>query len=104
MFGMGLIGYFAGILFFDKDADIKRTILVCVYGFISVIVLYGGIVDINTLFFTMGGEPEISGVASVYIAGLPFDLVFAVATVVMLVLLYRPVMRIWLRLSRKYEF
>ena len=104
MFGMGLIGYFAGILFFDKDADIKRTILVCVYGFISVIVLYGGIVDINTLFFTMGGEPESTGVLTVYLAGLPFDLVFAVATVVMLVLLYRPVMRIWLRLSRKYEF
>ncbi|MBQ7200097.1 MAG: ECF transporter S component [Eubacterium sp.] len=104
MFGMGLIGYFAGVLFFDKNADIKRTILICVYGFISVIVLYGGIVDINTLFFTMGGEPESTGVFTVYLAGLPFDLIFAVATVVVLALLYRPVMRIWHRLSRKYEF
>ena len=47
----------------------------------------------------MGGEPESTGVFTVYLAGLPFDLVFAVATVVVLALLYRPVMRIWLRLS-----
>ena len=103
MFGMGLVGYFAGVLFFGIKPDIKRTILICIYGFLSVIILYGLIVDINTLFFTMGEETSGSGVIAVYLAGLPFDLILAVATVVFLILLYKPVMKIWQRMSERYE-
>ena len=103
MFAMGLIGYLAGLLFYGKNATTPRLIRVIVYGFFSVLILYGGIVDINTLFFTMGSNPEESGVLTVYLAGLPFDLVFAGATAVFLLLLYRPMMKIWLRILKKYE-
>ena len=104
MFAMGLVGYLAGVFFYDKDIDIKRTVLIPVYGILSVLIIYGGIVDINTLFFSMGGDTTEAGVISVYLAGLPFDLIFAVTTAVLLVFLYRPLMRVWLRLMRKYEF
>lgn len=103
MFAMGLVGYFPGIFFYNKTATTPRMIAVSVYGFVSVLFLYGGIVDINTVFFTLGEDPTASGVWTVYLAGLPFDLIFAGATAVFLLLLYRPVMKIWLRIYRKYE-
>ena len=103
MFAMGLVGYFGGVFFCDKKATVVRMIWVAVYGFASVLILYGGIVDINTIFFSMGSNPSEAGVWTVYLAGLPFDLVFAQTTALFLLLLYRPVMDIWLRIRTKYD-
>ena len=101
MFAMGLIGYFAGVIFTDRTVSLPRVIGVSLYGFFSVLILYGGIVDINTVFFSLGDDPSLTGIGLVYLAGLPFD---AVATLVFLILLYPPFMKIWLRIRRKYVF
>ena len=103
MFAMGLVGYFGGVFFHEKKATVVRMLWVTVYGFASVLILYGGIVDINTVFFAMGENPTETGVWSVYLAGIPFDLIFAQTTALILLLLYRPVMDIWNRIRTKYE-
>ena len=102
MFAMGLIGYLAGVLFYKKPVGFSGRIWISVYGFFSVLIIYGGIVDINTVFFMAGDDPTTSGVVSVYLAGLPFDIVFAITTSVVLFLLYTPVKRLWSRLEKKY--
>ncbi|MEE3467838.1 MAG: ECF transporter S component [Eubacterium sp.] len=102
MFAMGLIGYLAGVFFYQKNAGIATRIGIAVYGFFSVLIIYGGIVDINTVFFSTGPEPEATGVLAVYLAGLPFDLVFAGTTAVVAFLLYPPMIRLWSRLEKKY--
>ena len=102
MFAMGLIGYLAGVFFYGRDDRPANRIAVAVYGFLSVLIIYGGIVDINTVFFTVGEEPSFSGILGVYLAGLPFDLVFAGTTAVVAFLLYSPVIRLWRRLEKKY--
>ncbi len=102
MFAMGLIGYLAGVLFYKKPVGFSERIWISVYGFFSVLIIYGGIVDINTVFFMAGDDPTTSGVVSVYLAGLPFDIVFAITTSVVLFLLYTPVKRLWSRLEKKY--
>ena len=83
MFALGMIGYVAGVIFKKK----KHKLLIALYGFISVIVFYGGIVDLNTLFFE-SGEPTLAMVIAVYATGFPYNAMFGVSTAVFLFFLY----------------
>lgn len=99
MFALGVTGFVAGILFHEREAGRG---LVSIFGFVAVVVLYGGIVDINTIFFT-SNEPTWEIVAGVYLSGLPFNLVLGLSTAVFLFLLYNPVLRRIERVQRKYR-
>lgn len=98
MFALGLIGYLAGI-FFRRGGS---RWLVAIYGLIAAVVVYGGIVDINTIFFT-SGRPNLPLVLAVYAQGLPFNFIYGLSTAVFLLLLYRPLLRQLERLQRKYR-
>lgn len=98
MFALGLVGFFGGIFFAGK----KGRLAVSVYGFLSVIILYGGIVDIQTLF-SVAREPAPGIVAQVYLSALPFNAVYGLSTAVFLFLLYRPVLKKLEKLQKKYR-
>lgn len=99
MFALGVIGFAAGILFHGRKSG---RVLVSIFGFFAVVVLYGGIVDINTIFFTsQHPTPEI--VVGVYLSALPFNLVLGISTAVFLFFLYKPVLRRIERVQGKYR-
>lgn len=83
MFALGVVGFFAGIVF--RKVPVNRF-SISVYGLLSVVVIYGGIVDINTLFYSMG-ENTWNSILWVYGTGLPMNLMFGISTVIFLVLL-----------------
>lgn len=99
MFAMGIIGFIAGLLFTGKNT---RREIVALYGLGATVILYGGIVDINTIFFT-SMQPTREIVAGVYLAALPFNLVFGISTAAFLFILYRPIIRKIERVQRKYR-
>lgn len=98
MFALGMVGFISGILFCRGG----NRLAVAVYGFFSVVIIYGGIVDINTLFF-MSQEPSMEMVAGVYLQGLPFNVIFGVSTAVFLFFLYHPVLNRLERIRKKYR-
>lgn len=98
MFAMGLIGALAGILFHGRQSSAWQ---IACYGFVSTLLIYGGIVDINTIFFT-SQEWEWSVVLGVYATAFPFDLLFAISTAVFLWILKKPLLRRIERVQRKY--
>lgn len=98
MFALGIIGALAGILFHGRKYSGWQIIL---YGFLSVLFLYGGIVDLNTIFFT-SQEINFPQVVAVYSAALPFDLLFAVSTAFFLAILRKPIIKKIERVQRKY--
>lgn len=98
VFALGMVGFFAGVFFNKRGSRIP----VALYGFFSVVIIYGGIVDINTLFF-MSREPSAQMVAWVYLKGLPFNVMFGVATSVFLFLLYHPILNRLERIRKKYH-
>ncbi|MCH5252539.1 MAG: ECF transporter S component [Lachnospiraceae bacterium] len=98
MFALGLIGFFAGLLFRKR----KSRLAVMMYGFFSVIILYGGIVDLNTLFF-MAKEPTPLIVAGVYLSALPFNVLFGITTSLFLFWLFHPMLNRLERIQRKYR-
>lgn len=99
MFALGLIGFFAGVVF--QKIPVNKVTL-SIYGMVSVVVLYGGIVDINTLFFSMG-ENTGNSILAVYAQGLVFNVMFGISTVIFLVLIQKPLLSRLTRVKIKYN-
>ena len=76
MFAFGLIGALAGVFFYGRR---QTTWKIALYGLFSVLFIYGGIVDLNTIFFA-SQEINLPIIFSIYASALPFNLLFAVST------------------------
>ena len=100
MAALGLVGFFAGLLF--KKAKANRYAL-ALYGFVSAAFLYGLIVDISTILVSFGENITLSGILSVYAAGVPFNLVFGATTAVFLFFFGEGFIRKIERLDTKYS-
>jgi energy-coupling factor transport system substrate-specific component len=100
MFCFGIIGFLAGILFRRGRLKISKLVL-CTFGGLSTFFIYGGIINIGSLLmFT----PVLSREALIatYASGFWFDMVHAVATVIFLYFLSRPMIEKLDRIKAKY--
>lgn len=100
MFAYGMIGFLAGILF-QKGILKPKLPQLCLYGFLSVVFIFGGIMNPASILMGYGMITKETLLAY-YISGLPMDLVQASATVVFLCLLSRPMLEKLERIKRKY--
>ena len=84
----GVIGLLAG-LFFQKGLIKRSRVSLCVYGFLSVIFIYGGIMNPASIIM-YSADITWQGMAAAYLTGLPVDLVQAIATVFFLAVGAKP--------------
>lgn len=100
MFCFGIIGFLAGILF--KKGRLKKNVLqLCIYGGISTLIIYGGLINIGALLmFT--SKFSFEALIATYISGFPFDLVHAIATVFFLAVISQPMIEKIDRIKIKY--
>lgn len=98
MFGFGIIGFLAGVLYKHKVIENKLTI--CLFGAISGY-LYGIILNLWTVF-AAGNAITPQSVIAIYAASIPFDTIHAVSTVIFLYILAMPMKEKMERLKRKY--
>lgn len=100
MFSFGIIGFLAGILY--KKGILKaRKLDLCIYGFLSVVLIYGGIMNPASILMAYGYITKESLIAF-YISGIPVDLVHATSTVIFLCILSRPLLTKLERIKVKY--
>jgi len=100
MFAMGSIGFLAGILF-RKGRLKKNKTLLCIFGGLATLLIYGGIMNPAAVLIFQNA-PTWQMIAAAYIAGFPFDLIHAAATVIFLLLLSRPMLEKLDRIKIKY--
>lgn len=100
MLAWGLIGFFAGLLATNLLKS-KSPVALSIYGFFAVFLLHGGITDLWTLL-GMTSQPTLAMALTVYGTGFIFNIILAVATVVFLLLLARPMTEKIQRVQRKY--
>ena len=100
MFAFGMIGFLAGILY-QKGILKARKFYLCIYGFLSVFLIYGGIMNPASILMSYGYITKSSLIAY-YISGAPVDLVHAASTVIFLWLLSRPLLEKLERIKVKY--
>ena len=100
MFSFGMIGFLAGILY-QKGILKARKLDLCIYGFLSVFLIYGGIMNPASVLMSYGYITKSSLIAY-YISGAPVDFVHAASTVIFLWLLSRPLLEKLERIKVKY--
>ena len=98
MFGFGLVGFFAGILFRDREV---KTAPLLIYGFFSVLIIYGVLLDTGSLLM-YSQEMSWKALLAMYASGFTFNLIHASGTVVFLLLLQKPVLSKLRRIKIKY--
>lgn len=100
MFAYGMIGFLAGILY-QKGWMRASRLHLCIYGFLSVFFIFGGIMNPASILMSFGYITKASLLAF-YISGAPVDLVQAISTVIFLYFMSRPMLEKLERIKRKY--
>lgn len=101
MFAFGVVGFLAGVLFRPGRLPAKTPAL-CIYGFFSVFLIYGFIMNTATMFMISSNGISLGVLLTLLISGVPMDLVHAGATVLFLLVLARPMLEKLDRVKRKY--
>ncbi len=99
MLGFGLVGFFAGILFYDREV---KTVPLLAYGFFSVLIIYGLLLDTASLLI-YSQNISINALLAMYASGFVFNLIHATATLVFLFLLKKPILSKLSRIKTKYD-
>ena len=100
MFCFGIIGFIAGFLF-QKGWLNRSRLSLCLFGGAATFIIYGGIINIGSLLiFT--GQFSWPALAAAYVSAFWFDLIHAIATIVFLFILSRPMIEKLDRVKVKY--
>lgn len=100
MFGFGMTGLFAGILF-KKGLIRKKRSSLCIFGAIVTFFVCGFILDTGS-GLTWLVEPTLKGMAAYYMTGVVFNLIHAFATVFFLWFTAEPMIEKLDRIKQKY--
>ena len=100
MFTYGLIGMFGGLVF-NKKHKLQKRIPISLYGFLSAIIIHGGIM--NPASIIMGqGKITLGMILSAYARGFGMDFVQAISTTIFLWLLAPIMLEKLNRVKNKY--
>lgn len=108
MCAWGVLGILTGILFKkDKHNSLKSVIILSLWTFVSVFILYGGIMNLHTYLFevrytTNGALMDM--LKSTYLAGIPYDLMHATRASLAVFLLANTLLKRLDRVKIKYGF
>ena len=100
MFSFGVIGFLAGVIF-KKRADSVKRLTLSVFGFVVVLIIYGGIMNPASVIMYQS-YPTWEMFASAYVLGFPFDIIHAASTFLFLMLMAKPVQEKLQRIKTKY--
>lgn len=101
MFCMGIIGFFAGILY-RKGLLRRNRFSLAVFGALSCIIIYGGIINPASVLMWSPESLNFKTVVASYISGFPMDLIHASATALFLLFGADPMLEKLERVKTKY--
>lgn len=102
MFAFGIVGFLGGLIFRRKRGRWKHFRLwLCIYGGLSVLVIYGFLLDTASVFMGMGSINKAAFLA-MYASGLPMNVIHGAATVFFLAVLGEPMLCKLERIRKKY--
>ena len=100
MFAAGIIGFLAGLLF-KKELLYQSRGVLCVFGFIVTVVIYGGIMNFSTLILTRT-PVNFQTITAFMLQGLPLDIIHGFSTLAVLFFLAEPMLEKLERVKTKY--
>ena len=101
MAAFGLVGFTAALIFQHRESLYHHKSLLCVYGFLGTVLIYGLIMDTGTAL-TLTGELSGQRLIATYLAGLPFNVIHGGSTAVTLWIFAVPMFHKLDRIKMKY--
>ena len=102
MFAFGIVGFLGGLIFRRKRGKWKHfRVWLCIYGGLSVLIIYGFLLDTASVFMGMGGINKAAFLA-MYASGFPMNVIHGSATVIFLAVLGEPMLAKLERIRKKY--
>lgn len=100
MFGMGLVAFLCGLIFYKKSYGRNRP-AVAIVGGILCFAVYGFIVDSSSALF-FSAAPTVKTMLPVYISGMSFNAIHAVTTLIALFVATPYIQDTFDRIAKKY--
>ena len=100
MFSFGMAGLISGLIFYNRKIRNNR-ILLCLYGGLLTMVLYGGLMNFYSLL-SFSSSITKEGIIAIYLSGIPFDLVHAISTIFFLFIASKSMLEKIDRIKVKY--
>lgn len=100
MFAAGIIGFISGVLFQKGFLSRNRGAL-CIFGFITTIIVYGGIMNFSSWALSRS-QLNRETILAFYIQGLPYDIIHAFSTSAFLFFFAEPMQEKLDRVKTKY--
>lgn len=104
MFACGMLGFLSGIVFRKSVVETcAKKLGICIYGFLSVVLIYGGILNPASVFMYQESV-NWKMILTSCVAGLPYDLIHGVATFAFLWVGCKPLLEKLERVREKAQF
>lgn len=100
MLGMGLVGFFSGLIFYKKKYNTNKY-FVSIAGGLLCFAVYGIIVDTCSVLM-MTSTLDVKSALSIYASGIAFNLLHAITTAILLFFINKPMTDKFTRLRTKY--
>ncbi|MBE6791138.1 MAG: ECF transporter S component [Ruminococcaceae bacterium] len=100
MLGMGLTGFFAGLIF-SKSEKLRNKYIISITGGFLTFFVYGICVDISSVLMLTDGF-SLKNLLPVFASGLTFNISHCVTTAIVLFLTAKPMLEKFMRLRIKY--
>ncbi len=97
----GAAGLILGVVLQRKRLPVN-SITITAFTFITTVILYGGIMNLSTLFYTIGFDMSFNSLRALYISGLPYDVTHAALASVCMFFIGNPMIKKIERIKVKY--
>ena len=97
----GAVGLIFGVVLQRKRLPVN-SITITAFTFITTVILYGGIMNLSTLFYTIGFDMSFNSLRALYISGLPYDVTHAALASVCMFFIGNPMIKKIERIKVKY--
>lgn len=97
----GAAGLLAAVLLQRKRLPVN-SVTITIFTFVTTVILYGGIMNMATMFYTVGFSISFKSLQALYISGLPYDLSHAALASVCMFFIGNPMIKKIERIKVKY--
>lgn len=101
VYAFGAAGLILGTVLQRRKLPVN-SITITVFTFVTTVILYGGIMNISTMFYTVGFDMSFNSLRMLYISGLPYDLTHAALASVCMFFIGHPMIKKIERIKVKY--
>lgn len=101
VYAFGAVGLLAGVLLQRKRFPVN-SITITLFTFFTTVILYGGIMNMATMFYTAGFSVSFRSLQALYISGLPYDVTHAALASLCMFFIGKPMIKKIERIKVKY--